>query len=221
MKEIVVAGGGPAGLTAALYAARAGKHVRVLEQENPGGQIVYAPRVENYPGLPGMSGMDLARRLRAAGSRLEIVFITSHFEFVGEGYEVDARHYLVKPVAGEKLCTVLSRAAERLAEEPPYVVFSCEGETVKLYEAEVLYAESFLHDLVIHARTGEYRIRETISSFAQRLSEDFFQTHRSYLVNLRAIVRIGRTSVTLENGAALPLARGKYDAVNRAFIARM
>lgn len=171
--------------------------------------------------MPGMSGMDLARRLRAAGSRLEIVFITSHFEFVGEGYEVDARHYLVKPVAGEKLCTVLSRAAERLAEEPPYVVFSCEGETVKLYEAEVLYAESFLHDLVIHARTGEYRIRETISSFAQRLSEDFFQTHRSYLVNLRAIVRIGRTSVTLENGAALPLARGKYDAVNHAFIARM
>ena len=100
-------------------------------------------------------------------------------------------------------------------------MFSCEGETVKLYEAEVLYAESFLHDLVIHARTGEYRIRETISSFVQRLSEDFFQTHRSYLVNLRAIVRIGRTSVTLENGAALPLARGKYDAVNRAFIARM
>lgn len=61
--------------------------------------------------MKGMSGIDLARRVRAEGSRAEIVFITSHFEFVSEGYEVDALHYLMKPVAKEKLFAVLSRAA--------------------------------------------------------------------------------------------------------------
>ena len=55
-----------------------------------------------------MSGIRLAKRLRADGCRAEIAFITSHFEFVTEGYEVDALHYLVKPVAAEKLCEVLS-----------------------------------------------------------------------------------------------------------------
>ena len=84
-----------------------------------------------------MSGIRLAKRLRADGCKAEIAFITSHFEFVTEGYEVDALHYLVKPVAAEKLCEVLTRAAERLAVEPPSVVISCEGASRKLYESEI------------------------------------------------------------------------------------
>ena len=182
-----------------------------------------------------MSGIRLAKRLRADGCKAEIAFITSHFEFVTEGYEVDALHYLIKPVADEalfrvlsraaqrlavELCEVLTRAAERLAVEPPSVVISCEGASRKLYESEILYAESFLHDLVIHTKTQEYRVKENISAFAGRLSADFFRVHRSYLVNLKAVLRIGRSSVTLEGGAELPLARGKYDEIHRAFIER-
>ncbi len=72
MYDILVVGGGPAGLTAALYAARAGKRVAVLEQDTPGGQIVYAPRVENYPGLPGMAGAEFAARLEQQVRDLEV-----------------------------------------------------------------------------------------------------------------------------------------------------
>ena len=170
--------------------------------------------------MKGITGIALARRLRADGCRAEMIFITSHFEFAAEGYDVDALHYLLKPVAMEKLFGVLSRAAAKLAEEPPAIVISWGGEAVKLYENEILYAESFLHDLVIHTTGREYRIRENISAFEQRLSEDFFRTHRSYLVNLKKIRRIDRTGVTLEGGSTVPVARGKYDGVNRAFIMR-
>jgi len=170
--------------------------------------------------MKDISGIELAKRIRADKSRAEIIFLTSHFEFAGEGYEVDALHYLVKPVSEEKLMTVLSKAAERLAAEPLSVVITCEGETVKLYEKDILYVESFLHYIDIHTREREYRIKESISAFGDRLSEDFFRTHRSYLVSLKAVTRISRTSVTLEGGAVLPLARGKYDEANRAFIRR-
>ena len=63
MNDIIVIGGGTAGLTAAIYASRAGKSVVLIEKENTGGQIVYSPKVENYPGLPGISGADYAAAL--------------------------------------------------------------------------------------------------------------------------------------------------------------
>lgn len=168
-----------------------------------------------------ISGIDLARRIREEDGRAEIIFLTSYFEFAGEGYDVDALHYLLKPVAEDKLMEVLDRAAEKLARQPPYVVIVCEGSTIKLYEAQILYVEAFLHYISIHTTAGEYRIKENISTFGEKLSGAFFRMHRSYLVSLRYINRISRTSVTLEGGIELPLARGKYDEINRAYISYM
>ena len=76
MYEILIVGGGPAGLTAAIYAARAGKHVAVLERGSTGGQIISAPLVENYPGIPSASGTELARQMteQACTFGAEIVY---------------------------------------------------------------------------------------------------------------------------------------------------
>ena len=63
MYDIIIAGGGPAGMTAAIYARRSGKSVLLLEREGYGGQIAYAPRVENYPGVASVGGAELAERM--------------------------------------------------------------------------------------------------------------------------------------------------------------
>ncbi len=170
--------------------------------------------------MPGLSGIDLAKRIRQQGARPEILFITSHFEFIAEGYEVEALHYLMKPVGGDKLMEVLDRAAARRAVEPPSLVITCEGELVKLYETEILYVEASLHYITIYTRDRVYTIKESLSAFARRLSDGFYRCHRSYLVSLGEIVRISRREITLENGKVLPLSRGLYDEINRAFIAK-
>lgn len=170
--------------------------------------------------MKNITGIDLAKQLRKNGSRAEIIFITSHFEFYGEGYEVDALHYLIKPVQSDKLFTVLTKATEKLAVVPNSVIVNVNGETVKLFESDILYIESFLHYIVIYTKKQEYKIKESISDFAKKLSGDFYRTHRSYLVSLKNIVRISRTAVTLEGGTEIPLARGKYDDINRAYIER-
>lgn len=167
--------------------------------------------------MKNMNGIELAKRIRKDNNRAEIIFITSHFEFVGEGYEVDALHYLIKPISVEKLTQVLTKAAEKLSVEPPSVVISCEGETVKLYESDILYVESFLHYIVIHTKDNEYKIKENISVFENKVSDVFYRIHRSYLVSLKYITQISRTSVNIGN-TELPLSRGKYDNINRAFI---
>lgn len=60
--DIVIIGGGPAGLTAATYGCRAGKSVLVLEKETFGGQITWSPKVENFPGFVSISGAELGDR---------------------------------------------------------------------------------------------------------------------------------------------------------------
>ena len=63
MYDIIIVGAGPAGLTAAIYARRAGKSVLVLEKDTFGGQITYSPKLENYPGFEEISGNELAQRM--------------------------------------------------------------------------------------------------------------------------------------------------------------
>ena len=63
MIDIIIVGAGPAGLTAAVYARRAGKSVLILEKESFGGQIVYSPKIENYPGFLELSGSEFGEKL--------------------------------------------------------------------------------------------------------------------------------------------------------------
>ena len=63
MHDIIIVGGGPAGLTAAVYALRAGKSVLVIEKNGFGGQIAYSPKVENIPGTISISGTEFADKL--------------------------------------------------------------------------------------------------------------------------------------------------------------
>ncbi len=81
MYDIVIVGGGPAGLSAAVYARRANKSVLILEKNAFGGQIVYSPKVENYPGFESISGGELAdsfvSQALAQGADVEIERVTS------------------------------------------------------------------------------------------------------------------------------------------------
>ena len=76
MHDLIVIGGGPAGLTAALYALRAGKSVLVIEKSTFGGQITWSPKVENFPTIPSISGAELGDRLTSQvleqGAELEL-----------------------------------------------------------------------------------------------------------------------------------------------------
>ena len=80
MKDIIIIGAGPAGMTAALYALRADKSVLLLEKENFGGQITYSPKLENYPTVMEISGNEFAQRMleqvMAHGADIELAEAT-------------------------------------------------------------------------------------------------------------------------------------------------
>lgn len=81
MYDIVIVGAGPAGLTAAIYARRAGKSTVLLEKGAFGGQITFSPKVENYPGFESVSGNELADAMLsqaiALGAEVEVENVTA------------------------------------------------------------------------------------------------------------------------------------------------
>lgn len=81
MYDLLIVGAGPAGLTAAIYARRAGRSVLILEKGGLGGQMTFSPKIENYPGYPVLSGMELADKMAeqalALGAEVEIDTVLS------------------------------------------------------------------------------------------------------------------------------------------------
>ncbi|MBR7122689.1 MAG: FAD-dependent oxidoreductase [Oscillospiraceae bacterium] len=91
MHDIIIVGGGPAGLTAAIYALRAGKSVLVIEKNGFGGQIAFSPKVENIPGFQMVTGTEFADKLTeqamALGADVELEKVIS-VEKTDEGFAV-------------------------------------------------------------------------------------------------------------------------------------
>ncbi len=165
-----------------------------------------------------MNGVELAKTVRRSNDTVQIVFITGFPDFIAEGYEVSALHYLMKPVDAKKLAGVLDRAVAALARQPKSVVLPVGREAVRLTVDDIIYAESQAHYMIIRTAREEYKCRMTVSELTDMLGDGFARCHRSFLVGLRHVSRITKTDVHLSGDICLPLGKGMYDEMNLALI---
>ena len=207
------------------WAARAGHTVKIDQFSSAEGFLFHYAEEKDYDILlldiemGAMDGVAMAKRLRRENDTVQIVFVTGYSDYISEGYEVAALHYLMKPVGAEKLRAVLDRAAEKLAKNERVLNLELGGEMVRLPVYQIRYAEVFGNYVTIHAK-ADYTVKMTLSGLEERLDERFYRVGRSFLVNLTQISRVTRTQIFLGDGAVLPLPRGAYDGVNRAIINR-
>ncbi len=165
-----------------------------------------------------MNGVQLAHEIRRDNDAVQIVFITGYPDYIGEGYDVAALHYLMKPVKTDKLFEVLSRAVEAVSSQPRFFLLPVGKEVVRVREQDILYAEAQGHYMQLYTTCGEHRLRMTIGELEGRLGDAFFKCSRSFLVGLSHISRMTKTAVILDNGTELPLAKGLYDSLGAALI---
>lgn len=167
--------------------------------------------------MGNMSGVKLAKKLRQSGAGLQIVFITGYMEYIAEGYDVEALHYLLKPVTEEKLDAVLNRAAERLKTRERTLLLTLSDGAVRLPLYEIRYLDVLKNYVTVHGKEV-YSVKRTLNDLERELDDSFYRIHRSYIVNMRFIRKISRTEVILKDGTALPLSRKMYEGLNQALI---
>ena len=155
--------------------------------------------------MPGMDGMELARKIRQKDEQIAIVFTTGIDDYIGEGYEVEALHYLLKPIPSKEY----------------RIVHSTEDETKKICVSEINYVEAQKHSSRIFINgQKEIMVKESLSQMEELLKDqDFVKSHRSYLCQLSKIHQIDKDTIIFDDGSRVPVSRRLYQEVNQKFIA--
>lgn len=170
--------------------------------------------------MGGMDGVELAKRVRREDDAVQIIFVTGYTDYIAEGYEVAALHYLTKPVNEDKLFQVLARAAGRLKRNEPALTLVLAGETLRLPLGKIRYLDVLHNYVTVHA-DRDCTVKRSLGELEEELDQRFFRIGRSCIVNLAFVARVARTEVELTDGTLLPLPRGQYEKLNRAIIQRM
>ena len=167
--------------------------------------------------MGAMDGVTMAKKVRIHNEAVQIVFITGYSDYIAEGYEVAALHYLMKPVKEDKLCAVLDRALEKHKQNERCLNLELSGEMVRLPFYEIRYLDVRQNYVTVHAK-GDYTVKRSLNEFEKELDHRFHRVGRSMILNLKYIQRVTKTEVRLSDGTVLPLPRGAYEPLNRAII---
>lgn len=159
--------------------------------------------------MPGLNGLDAARKLRELGGELSIVFLTSHTELAMEGYEVDALRFLSKDCSDKKLIQALE-AIERELGAKPNVVIKQKGEEYVIAPQKIILAEADNNTVNFRLEDDTISARMKLTEALQMLNEasgDFVKVHRCTIVNLRHVMKYTAKEILLDNGETVPMSK--------------
>jgi len=170
--------------------------------------------------MKDMNGIALAHEIRKIDKKIQIIFISGYTDYIMEGYDVEALHYIIKPVNEDKLFNVLNRAVEKIQRNEKVLNLDLNDRLVRISISDIFYLEVQRNYVTIHA-SDKYIKKIPLKELEKELDESFFRIGRSYIVNLRQISKISKNEIILSNSESIPVPRGLYDKINRAIIERL
>lgn len=149
--------------------------------------------------MPGMDGLDAARRMRALDERAVLLFVTNLAQYAIRGYEVAATDFVVKPVDYLKFEHKLARALKYVpSDRRPSLLLKTENGTATVEMDDVQYVEVQGHNVFYHTAREVYRIRGSLKQTQEELNDPrFFVCDKCYLVNLGYVEAVEGGSVTV------------------------
>lgn len=168
--------------------------------------------------MEDISGIELAKKIRKeqgdSGKRSIIIFVTGFREYMEDAFDVNAFHYLVKPIKEKKFAEVFQRAVKEVAStgerRDKYIIVKDGESKKKLLLREIQYIESSDRKVVFHMDNGLTETYARMYDLENELGDSFFRTHRCYIVNLEKVTAYSANSIQVLNGDSIMLAEKKY-----------
>ena len=168
--------------------------------------------------MPGINGIDAARKLRQKGNRIVIMFVTNMPQYALAGYEVEAVDYVLKPLSYQDFALKMQKASRYVRRNRDAVISlqTTEG-MISLQVSEILYVESALHYLMYCTNRENWKVRGSMTQAEKELGPfRFVRCNSGILVNLRHVQAIEKEDVLI-GGRRLKISRGKRLEFMNAF----
>lgn len=160
--------------------------------------------------MPGLNGMDTARKLRKSDGSVVLVFVTNMAQYAIRGYEVEASDFIVKPLVYKTFAVKLKKLFSKCGEKGARRIRLETREGQFILDADrILYAESDKHYVVFHTADQDLRARMSLPETEALLAGGpFARCGASFLVNLSRVTRVWRDTVYVGE-TALPMSRSR------------
>ena len=169
--------------------------------------------------MPKMDGMELARRIRRSSESVQIVFTTGISDYMQQGYEVSALHYLLKPLQEVQVHACMERICRPASRTEDWILLHTAEGVERVRADAIWWAEAVGHAAAVGLeRARRLEVSDSLGALEAQLKGRMIKCHRSYLVSLSHIQRIEKVDVVLDDGQRIPLSRRLYRQVNEAFI---
>lgn len=174
-----------------------------------------------------VSGIDVAKHMRddqekRGKDKSIIIFVTGYREYMEDAFDVNAFHYLLKPIDEKKFYTVFNRALKEVSmktkQEGLSVIIKNNGMQKKVLLRDIYYVESNNKKVVFHTKDGKIDTYGRMEDWGSELGDSFYRCHRGYLVNLEKITAYSGDTIDLINGDSLILAQKKYADFIKAYM---
>ena len=197
--------------------------IRVYEFPSSMALLVDAPHLDILfldIQMPYGNGIDAGRALRQANSDLDIVLVTAFEEYAVEGYSIEAKRYLLKPLSKDRFFRQIGPVLEKSFAKPnEAIALSSEGEVHSVSPRDIVYVCTKPPKLIrIHTGRRNIVVRDSLKNWEELLDPDtFFRCHSAFLVNMGFVRVIGKSEVELVDGERIPLSRHRRKALIEAF----
>lgn len=157
--------------------------------------------------MPGLNGIETARRLRAAQPKTPVVFVTSSPEYVWDALPLHPFDYLRKPYDGARVRTLLDDLLLALAHPEPELELRVARQLILVPFVKIHYALAQNHYVSVRTDEGEYRATATFAQIQEALCAEprFLPCNRGVIVNMDKVLRFEGDAIQMLSGAAFPV----------------